>query len=101
MIVDYAPVSAEVLVQQAAALDELSDLGTINPEILAKAQVALEHDMAFYALTQEEVSALYDRIVADWQALGQTLPPFEEIDLEITPEAEAAAQFIIDLLIGK
>jgi len=98
MIVDYAPVSAEVLVQQSSALGEIADESSIDPETLAKAQTALEHDMAFYALTDEEVNTLYNRIVTEWQSQGQSAPSFADVDLEITPDAEAAAQFIISLL---
>jgi hypothetical protein len=101
MIVNFAPVSAELLVQQSAVLSEIADENNISPETLAKAQVTLEHDMAFYALTDEEVASLYDRLVTEWQAQGQTVPAFENVDLEITPDAKAAAQFIINLLTSR
>jgi hypothetical protein len=96
--VDYAPVSANTLVQQAAVLDEISALGTLDPQTVDAARAAIEHDMAFYALSDAEVSGLYDRLVNEWQTLGQTIPDFEALDLEVTPDAEAAAQFIISLL---
>jgi hypothetical protein len=99
VIVDYAPASADLLVQQAEALEEFA--GEIDPETLTKARAALEHDMAFYALTEAEVQALYDRIVTEWQTQGQVTPSFENVELEITPEAKAAAQFIISLLTGQ
>ncbi len=101
MIVDYAPVSANTLVQQAEVLEGVADQGAIDPETLAKAQAALEHDMAFYALTDAEVSSLYERLVAEWQSQGQTVPAFEDVELEITPDAKTAAQFIISLLTGQ
>ncbi|MEW6093480.1 MAG: hypothetical protein AB1531_05895 [Chloroflexota bacterium] len=97
----YTSSSAEALVRQAEALEEVAAQGTIDPATLDKARAALEHDMAFYSLSEEEVSALHDRIINDWQTLGQTLPSFEEIDLDITAEAKAAALFIINLLTGK
>ncbi|MBI4731411.1 MAG: twin-arginine translocation signal domain-containing protein [Chloroflexi bacterium] len=100
MIVDYAPVSAAILVQQSDVLGEIADESTIDPETLTKAQAALEHDMAFYALTDEEVSALYERLVTEWQS-QQAVPAFEDLELEITPDAQAAAQFIINLLTGQ
>lgn len=98
MMVDYAPVSANILVEQAAALDEIAAQGTVDPATLETARAALEHDMAFYALTDEEVSSLYDRIVTEWQTNNQPPESFEQVDLEITPDAQAAAQFIISLL---
>jgi hypothetical protein len=101
MLVNYAPVSAAVLVEQSAALSEIASQDIIDPQTLAKARAALEHDMAYYAMTDEEVASLYDRLLAEWQSRQQSTPAFEELDLEITPDAKAAAQFIISLLTGK
>jgi len=101
MIVDYAPVSASVLVQQSEILQELQEEGTVDQGVLSQAQAALEHDMAYYSLTDEELTHLYDRLVAEWERQGQAFPSFEEVDLEITPVARAAAQFIISLLTQK
>ena len=70
-------------------------------EQLAKAQAALEHDMAFYQLSDEDVAALYDKILAEAQAQGQAIPSFEALEMEVSPEAQEAAQFIITLLTGK
>jgi hypothetical protein len=100
MMVDYAPVSAGILVQQASALDDIAGQGTIDPATLENARAALEHDMAYYAMTDAEVSSLYDRIVTEWESQGGP-PSFEELDLAITPDARAAAQFIISLLTGE
>jgi hypothetical protein len=101
MIVDYTPTSAGVLVQQAGALSEAASQGGIDPETLAKAQASIQHDMAFYALSDADVQALYDRLISDWQNNGQSAPSFEALQLELTPDAKAAAQFIVDLLMGK
>lgn len=98
MMVDYAPVSANILVDQAAVLDEIAAQGMVESTTLETARAALEHDMAFYAMTDEEVSNLYSRLVTEWQTQGGSRPAFEELDLEITPDAQAAAQFIISLL---
>lgn len=101
MFVDYAPTSANVLVEQSHILNQLAAAGTIDPATLARAQAALEHDMAFYALTDEEVQSLYDELLNRRDPAGSTLPTFEELDLQLTPEAQAATQFIIELLTGK
>jgi hypothetical protein len=101
VIVDYAPTSAGVLVEQSEVLNQVAAQGTIDPETLAKAQAALEHDMAFYALTDEEVQALHDQLIKNSQEAGQPIPSFEELSLELTPEAKEATQFIINLLTGK
>jgi hypothetical protein len=101
MQVDYAPASAGTLVQQAGALEQVSAQGDVQPETLAAIRAALEHDLAFYALTDEEVDAMYRRLIDESQANGQPIPAFDQLDLELTPDAKTAAQFIIDLLIGK
>ncbi len=99
--VDYAPVGANVLVKQADLLSEIASQGEIDPETLAKAQAALEHDMAFYELTDEEVHALYERIQAAAQEQGQPIPAFDAVELEVSLDAQEAARFIIALLTGK
>jgi len=101
MIVDYAPTSAGVLVQQVEALSQAASQGSIDPQTLAKAQASIEHDMAYYALSDADVQALYERLISDWQETGQNAPSFEAVELELTPDAKAAAQFIVDLLTGK
>jgi hypothetical protein len=101
MMINYAPTSAQILVQQSAALDQLAAQGTVDPQTLEKARIALEHDLAFQALTQDEVNQLYARIVEEWQAQNQGMPAFEDLDLEISPDCKAAAQFIIEVLIAK
>jgi len=101
MVANYAPTSAGVLVQQAEALSQAASQGSIDPQTLAKAQATLEHDMAYYALSDADLQALYDRLISDWRANGQSIPSFETLELEPTPDAKAAAQFIVDLLTGK
>jgi len=100
-MVDYAPTSADVLVRQSTTLSEIAAQGLVDPETLAKAQSALEHDLAFYALSNEDVQTLYDEILQAAQDGGRPVPSFDELQLELTPEARQAAQFIIDLLAGR
>ncbi len=101
MIVDYAPASAGALIQQAEILNGIATQGTIDPQTLATAQAALEHDLAYYALSDADLQALYNRVLAEYQSNGQPIPSFDALQLEISPDARAAAQFIIDLLTGK
>ncbi len=98
VMVNYAPASAGILVKQAEVFEQIADAGGIDPETLERARTALEHDMAFYALSDEEVGDLYERLIAEWQSQQQAPPAFEDIELEITPDAQAAARFIIELL---
>ena len=99
--INFAPISADILVKQADVLQKIANQGNIDPQTLDAARAAIEHDMAFYTLTDAEVNGLYTQLVADWQAQGKSLPAFGAVDLEITPDAKAATQFIIDLLINK
>jgi hypothetical protein len=97
----YAPTSADTLVRQADALEGVAAGGEVDPDTLATIRAALEHDLAFYALTDEEVDAMYERLRKESQNGGKSIPDFDELDLELTPDVKAAAQFIIDLLMGK
>lgn len=98
VLVDYAPSGAGVLVKQAEILRELSGQGNVDPATLAKAQAALEHDLAFYELTDDETQALYKRVLEASHAAGTSVPTFDALELELTPEAREAARFILDLL---
>ncbi len=97
---DYAPESAGNLVHQAEILHQVADGSTIAPDTLAKAQAALEHDFAFYALTDEDIRALYDQLVVEYGDPGERIPSFEELELTLTADAKAAAQFLVDVLMG-
>jgi hypothetical protein len=101
MRVDYAPASAQLLVQQSDELSLLAAQGNIDPQTLENARLAIEHDLAFYEMTTEEVNALYERLLAFSDEQGKSLPSFSEVELEISPEAKAATQFIINLLLAR
>lgn len=98
---DYTPSSAQVLVDQSIILEQVSADGTIDPSTLETARVALEHDMAFYTLTDQEVQALYEQLSLQTQNSNLPLAEFNALPLDLTPEAREAAQFILDLLTGK
>jgi hypothetical protein len=99
--VNYAPLSASVLIRQVEILNGAAAGGAIDPGTLATAQAAIEHEMAYYALSDSDLQGLYDQIMQDIQASGQSAPAFEDLPLELTPDARSAARFIIDLLSGK
>jgi len=98
MMVDYAPASAAQLVQQSAILAEMSTKGDLNPDTVAIVQKTIQHDLAFEALSVEEVDALYNQLLADWQQNKTTIPDFGQVELEVTPEMEGAARFLVELL---
>ncbi len=100
-IVNYSPSSAGILVKQAEILGQIAGQGTISPETLANAKTALEHDMAFYDLSDADVQALYERLLQYSQEAGRPVPSFEALELELTPDSKEAAQFILNLLTNK
>lgn len=93
---NYFPPSCQDLVNQAELLAENGDL---DPDTVALAQTAIARDMAFLGLSSEETLALYDKIIQD-STPGTPYPYFEEIELDVPPEAAQAAQFLVALLVG-
>jgi len=98
MMVNYAPASAAQLVQQSAVLAEMAARSDLNPDTVAMAQKTIQHDLAFEALSREQVDALYQKLLEDYQQNQTTVPSFDQVELEITPEMEAAAKFLVELL---
>jgi hypothetical protein len=98
MMVDYAPTSAAQLVQQSAILAEMTAKGNLNPDTVATVQKTIQHDLAFETLSREEVDALYEKLLDDYRKNNTDLPDFDQVELVVTPEMEAAAKFIVELL---
>jgi len=98
MMVDYAPASAAQLVQQSAVLAEMATKGDLNPDTVALVQQTIQHDLAFESLSREEVNALYEKLVHENQQTKTAIPDFDQVELEVTPEMEAASKFIVGLL---
>jgi hypothetical protein len=98
VMIDYKPTSSDQLTVQAAILAEMSDDGALEQEVVAQAQAAIERDIAFLSLSTEEVLALYQEI--EKGSLDGSVPSFDEIELEVTPEAVEAAQFLVGLLVS-
>lgn len=95
VVIDFKPTSSANLVAQAELLAQSDDLAS---DTVAQARAALERDVAFLNLTQEQVNALYQQIMNS-RSPSQPVPTFEALDLDISPEAVAAAQFLIGLLL--
>jgi hypothetical protein len=95
---NYSPDGADSLITQAEILTLIADGTPIEPATVAKVKAALEHDLAFYALTDDDVQALYDALRAEYGGPDETMPSFEEVELTLTADAKAAAEFLIDLL---
>lgn len=98
VMIDFQPTSSAQLVQQAETLDGLAGSSDVPQETLTKAQAAIERDIAFLSLPSADVQALYDQLI---EAAGDkhTYPSFDELELDVTPEAAAAARFLVQLLI--
>jgi hypothetical protein len=96
VIVDYKPGTSGRLVQQAALLAEMAEEGDLAPGAVAQAQAAVARDVTFLNMPYKERDAMYKEIIAHLDARG--VPPFEELDLEVTPDAAQAARFLVDLL---
>ena len=92
---DYGSISASQLARQADILAEVAETGDVDPETLAEAQATVERDMAYLSLAHEERENLYEEI----ETQGDPYPRFSELDLEISPEATEAAQFLVNLLV--
>lgn len=101
MMIDYAPASAENVLRQADALGQIAAGSTVAPGTIEKVQAALEHDLAYYALSYEDVQALYDRLIEEHRDSGEAIPTYEDLELSLTPNVKAAAQFLVDVLMGK
>jgi hypothetical protein len=95
VLIDYKPASSDQLVEQAQVLAGRDDL---DPQTVAQAQAAIAKEIAFLNMPQEEVDALYQRILNGQS--DQPIPNFQDVDLEVSPQDLAAAQFLVDLLLG-
>jgi hypothetical protein len=89
----YIRDSREQLGQRAALLARVANGGELAPETVAQAQAVIERDLAFLGPTRggwtEPANQPTDH------------PDFDELDLEISPEAAAAAAFLAQLLSGQ
>ncbi len=97
-VIDFAPTSAAQLVEQAATLEEMANKGQLDPAVVAQAQAAIERDMAFVSMTDEERQALYEQISQQAGDNYASIPTFDEVELEVTPEEVEAARYLVELL---
>ncbi|MCP4538046.1 MAG: hypothetical protein GY832_12960 [Chloroflexi bacterium] len=98
VMIDYKPTSSNQLAQQSELLTEMSESGDLDPNTVAQAQAAIERDIAFLNLSSAETQALYDELMAAADD-SYAFPAFDELELEVTPEAVKAARFLVELLL--
>lgn len=82
--------SSKILLAQLRSLAVIHVLGSSNPDSLASIRAILEQEMTYFTLTDEEKRAFIE------SESGKGDSRFD-----VTPDAKAAAQFIIDLLTEK
>jgi hypothetical protein len=110
----YIRTSASQLTHQAEVLAEMAQSSALDPDTVAQAQATLERDIALLHLSDEggrsgieraiarshlsdeQTWALYDRLAA---SDPYDLPRFDELGLDVPPEAMQAARFLIELLL--
>jgi len=92
---EYTPASSDQLARQSEILIEMAEKGKIEPDTVTQAQSVIERDIAFLGLTDEETQAFYERL----SQAAEPIYDFDKVEVEITPEAEAAARFLVDLLL--
>ena len=97
---DYTPASSDQLAKKSEILAEMAKKGKIDQATVAQAQAAIERDIVFLALSDEETQAFYERL-RQVRSDTNPNPDFEQVDLEITPEAADAAQYLVELLLEK
>jgi hypothetical protein len=72
----------------------MASSGSIAPETVVQVQAALERDVAFLNLSQAE-ELPFTRLAMT----GGDYPAYDELELEIDPEAAEAAQFLAQVLL--
>lgn len=83
------------LLEQLQALEEIRTSNSVDAETLADLRAAIEREMVYFALTGVEGAALFDTRYG----VGDISFETEDNLSEMFPDARAAAQFLIDLLV--
>jgi hypothetical protein len=99
VLVDFKPISSGQLVQQADLLAEMAETNSLDRDTVARAQAAIERDIAFLALSYADAQALYEGLIKAAEGV-HSIPAFDDVDLQMTPEAVEAARFLAELLLG-
>lgn len=95
---DYGTQSNVDLAKQAELLEEMAMKSALDPEVVARAQAAIERDIAWRTLPEEDQKAIIEAIMQAAQGTSQ-YPSLEELDLEIPPTAREAARILVELLL--
>jgi hypothetical protein len=96
--INYKPASSDQLARQSALLADMAQGGGMDRETIARAQTAVERDIAFLNLPDDAVQAMYDKLMK--ASTNGQYPTFDQVDLQIPPESADAARFLVELLLG-
>jgi hypothetical protein len=97
---EYWVQGASNLARQADVLTEMASAADLDPNTVAEAQAAIEQDIAYLSLPEEEQQAIIERVMAE-AGTGGEYPALWELDLEVSPESAEAARLLVDLLLGR
>jgi len=96
--INYEPASSDQLARQSALLAEMAQGSGLDQEAVARARAAVERDIAFLNLPEDEVQAMYDKLMV--ASTNGQYPTFDQVELQIPPESADAAHFLVELLLG-
>jgi hypothetical protein len=95
---DYTAAGSDQLVQQAELLADLADDDSVDQDTVARTRATIERDIAFLNLSSQDEQALYNELM-DPSGTDCLHLPFDQLELEITPEVAEAARFLVELLL--
>ncbi len=97
---DYQVQSSSDLAKQADILVDLARQGATGEATISQAQLAIERDIAYLSLSDEEQGAIQEAVIK--AASGSyNFPTLAELELDISAESVQAAHILVDVLMGK
>jgi DNA repair ATPase RecN len=95
---DFYPTSVNQLREQIDLLAEISKGNDLDPITVSQVQTAIERDIAFLNLSDEDTQMLYNELLST-AGDSHSFPTFDELELEIPPESMEATRFLVDLML--
>lgn len=96
----YTRGSPRRLLQQTDILLGMTEGGGFDENTIARAQSAVERDVALLSLSAKEEQVLIETLVNAGCDI-YSFPPVDALALEIPPEDAEAARFLVELLLGE
>jgi hypothetical protein len=95
---NYSIQSSQDLAEQAERLLEMAGRSAIDEATVARAQAAIEQDVAYMTLSEEEQGAIV-RVVRDTARPEHDYPHLHELELDVRPASGRAARILVQLLL--